>query len=109
MLEHFQENMRLIGVTPITKTTVDLEDKIIEGEPYNISGALFRLSGRDVKNAAEGQYTTEDIKIYFDINEPKPVQKGFRINVNDGETYIAQAPKPREEGNFVIVFCKKKV
>jgi hypothetical protein len=109
MLEHFQEYMSLIEVTPVTKAKQAMREVHTDGTPYSISAAVFRLSGRDVKNAPEGQYTTEDIKIYLEPDAAKPVAKGFKINVNDGETYIAQAPKPREEGNFVIVMCKKVV
>ena len=108
MLEHFQDQMRQIGVTPKGKTKVGMSNVPTSGEPYTIPGVVLRLTGADVKNAPEGEYTTEDIKIYFVPDPLKPVLRGFEINVNDGETYKVKNIKPREEGNFNIAICKKQ-
>jgi hypothetical protein len=100
--------MRQIGVKPIIKTKVRMSSQKTPSEQYSISGVVLRLTGADVKNAAEGEYTTEDIKIYYEPDPAKPVLKGYEINVNDGEVYKVKNIKPREEGNFKIAICKKQ-
>jgi len=108
MIEHFQDQMRLIGVTPKGKTKVGMESKKTDAVDYTITGVVLRLTGADVKNAPEGEYTTEDIKIYYEPDSANPVLKGYEINVNDLETYIVRNIKIRQEGNFNIAICKKK-
>jgi hypothetical protein len=103
----------------ITQFLRDVAVNLFEGETYNGSGiltttyssgtakrlAVFPMNFKDIQNAGEGGYTSQDKKFY-EIGFPSIPLKSI-INFGDEQYLTDQVSDRNFEGNFSMYIGKK--